>query len=322
MLLLLVTLALAEANPEVAPTEVVLDDGQILRGMIERQEDGSIVVTLGSGTMLRFPSAAIREVRPATPPPPPVVCPEPTAVATTPPPAGGDLPLPTDHPGEPRTAEGWPRDPNRNRYLYAPSGFTLGAGHGYVSQKEILLTEVAYGITDFWDVQAGTSLITLVIPDGQFGVLGTKLAAPVTPLLRLGGGTQVLFATDMILAAVFGTVTFGTEDKHLSINAGTTFFGHEDFVEPADGGIVIISGNYRLGPRTALIMENWLFIGQGFTPTGDDLWLVPTAGVRLFGPNFATDLGLVPIFIDDSSVPVIPIPWVGFTYNFAMPYAK
>ena len=99
MLLLLVTLALAEANPEVAPTEVVLDDGQILRGMIERQEDGSIVVTLGSGTMLRFPSAAIREVRPATPPPPPVVCPEPTAVATTPPPAGGDLPLPTDHPG-------------------------------------------------------------------------------------------------------------------------------------------------------------------------------------------------------------------------------
>lgn len=322
MLLLLTTLAFADPTSDIAAGEVVLDDGQVLQGKVERQEDGSIVVTLASGTMLRFPAAAIREVRPATPPPSPVVCPEPAPVVTAAPVVAGDQPHPTDQPGEARTAAGWPRDPNRNRYLYAPSGFTLGAGHGYVSQKEILLTEVAYGITDFWDVQAGTSLITLAIPYAQFGVLGTKLATPVAPLWRIGGGTQMLFATDVFLAAVFGTVTFGTEDKHITINAGTTFVGNDDVVEPAEGGIVIISGNYRLGARTALITENWIFFGQGFTPTGDDVWMVPTAGVRLFGPNFATDLGLVPLIVPESDVLVIPIPWVGFTYNFAMPYAK
>lgn len=332
MLLLLATLAFADPTAEAvpaaaapaaaAPTEVVLDDGQVLSGKIERQEDGSIIVTLASGTMLRFPSAAIREVRAAAPKPAPVVCPEPAPVATESARVDGVISLQSDKPGEPRTAAGWPRDPNRNRYMYAPSGFTLGAGHGYVSQKEILLTEVAYGITDFWDIQAGTSLITLLIPGGQFGVVGTKLAAPVGSLWHIGGGTQVLFASELIFTAVFGTVTFGTEDKHISINAGTTFAAFADFIEPADGGIVIISGNYRLGARTALIAETWIFAGQGITPTGDDVWLVPSAAVRLFGPNFATDLGLVPIVTGETDVPVIPIPWVGFTYNFAMPYAK
>ena len=308
--MLLLLLALARAG---TLSEVVLDDGQTLQGSVERQEDGSVVVTLGSGTMLRFPAVAVREVREVTPAP--VVAP---VVADCP---KLDTPLPDANPGGARTPHAWERDPNRNRYMYAPSGFTLGKGHGYVSQKEILLTEAAYGVTDFWDIQAGTSLITVTIPGAAIGVLGTKVAAPITPTLRVGGGAQGLFADGLAMAAVFGTVTLGTEDRHVSFNAGTTVISNGEDVRVSPGGIVIVSGNYRLGPRVALLSENWILLGSQFTPTGEPLWLVPAFAVRLFGPSFATDLGLVPLAVPNSGVPFIPIPWVGFTWNYAMPNA-
>ncbi len=310
--MLLFLIAVASAG---TPTEVVLNDGQVLQGGVERQEDGSVVVTLGSGTMLRFPAEAVREVREVTPavvapPPAPANCPK------------LEMPLPDANPTGPRTPHAWERDPNRNRYMYAPSGFTLGKGHGYVSQKELLLTEAAYGITDFWDIQAGTSLITLAIPGGAVGVLGTKLAVPITPTLRVGGGAQGLFAADLALAAVFGTVTLGTEDRHVSFNAGTTVLTNGEEVRMSPGGILIVSGNYRVGPRVALLSENWIFVGSQFTPTGEPVWLVPAFAVRLFGPSFATDLGLVPLIVANSGIPVIPIPWVGFTWNYSLPNAK
>ena len=47
------------------------------------------------------------------------------------------------------------RDPNRTRYLW-PIAFSLEAGEGYVSQKELLFTAVAYGVTDNITVLGGT----------------------------------------------------------------------------------------------------------------------------------------------------------------------
>lgn len=313
--MLLLLAALAFADPVLS--EVVLDDGQVLHGEVTRQDDGSVVLTLASGTMLRFPAAAIREVRAAGAAP---AAPAPEATAA-PLPLPGDAPggaLPAEVPGEPKTENGWPRDPNRNRYLYSPSAFTLGAGRGYVSQKEIVLTEVAFGITDFWDLQAGTSLITLLLPGGQFGMVGTKLAFPVSKSVHLGAGAQSLLFAGGGLILGFGTVTVGSEDRHLSVNAGAIgLLGSGGIAS----GVITVSGNWRLGPRTSLLSENWFFLGGDVNPTSS-VFVVPSFAVRLFGPSIATDLGVVPLFLPDSGVPVIPVPWVGFTWNFALPYAK
>ena len=321
MLLLLAALALAE--PLVS--EVLLDDGQVLRGQVEKQADGSVVLTLASGTMLRFPAAAVRDVRTATAATP---CPTTTPVAVAPLPttSPGSAPLPSPEPGgaapakiEPTTASGWPRDPNRNRYLYSPSAFTLGRGRGYISQKELVLTEAAFGITDFWDIQAGTSVITLLIDGGQFGVVGTKLAFPIGDMVHLGAGGQALFLAGGALGMGFATVTVGTEDRHLSVNVGALGV-FDDFSQPTP--VMTVSGNWRLGAKTALVSENWIFFGGDVSPTGDPVFVVPSLAIRLIGPAFATDLGVVPIILPGSNPPVLPIPWVGFTWNFALPYAK
>ena len=84
------------------------------------------------------------------------------------------------------------RDPNRTRYLYGPSAFSLEAGEGYVSQKELLFTAVAYGVTDNITVLGGTILPAAF--GGQFvGILGTKIGYElVDDTLHLAAGGELL----------------------------------------------------------------------------------------------------------------------------------
>lgn len=313
-MLLLLAAALAFAEPVLA--DVVLDDGQILRGIVERQDDGSIVLTLGSGTMLRFPGVAVREVRTIDPNAPP---PTPTTAAT---PSTDPLPLPGAAPGQRSTAGGYEPDPNRSRYLYSPSAYSLGRGRGYVSQKELIITEAAFGITDFWDIQAGTSVITLAIPGAAFGLVGTKLSFPIGDNMHVAAGGQALFTTSPAILLGFGTFTYGPEDRHVSVSVGGLTTIIDGIAGPPAGLLMTVSGSYRLGPRTALVTENWILFGGGLSPIGGEVYVVPSLAVRLFGPNFATDLGLVPIITGESDPPVIPIPWIGFTWNWALPYAE
>ncbi len=292
-------LAFAEATR----AEVVLDDGQVLKGLVEKEADGSVVITLGSGSALRFPAAIVREVRPitATPLPLPAVTP------------GVAINRPSTDPNAP-----WDPDPNKSRYLYSPSAFGLGQGKGYVAQKQLLLTEAAIGVTDWWDIQAGTSVITLFIPDAAFAIVGTKVSFKVAKDVHLALGGQSLFVGEGIVGLGFGTVTYGTADRHVSLSAGGLAGSFNGSVESVGTVLVTLSGNYRLGPRTALVSENWFLIGGELQPAGGGLFVVPSLAVRMFGPSFATDLGLVPIITGDSSLSVIPIPWVGFTWNYAI----
>ena len=44
------------------------------------------------------------------------------------------------------------------RYLYAPTAIPLEKGTGYFSQKELVMSSVAYGLTDNISVLGGTPL--------------------------------------------------------------------------------------------------------------------------------------------------------------------
>jgi len=175
---------IALAAPDAAPerAEVVLDDGQVLVGVVAKEADGSVVITLGSGTTLRFPAAAVRAVR---------------AVHEV----REDLAI---------GPKSWDPDPNKSRYLYSPSAFGLGQGRGYISQKQLILTEAAFGVTDWWDIQAGTSIITLLIPGGAVGMVGTKLSLPVANDVRIAAGAQGIFFESGAGVLAFGTGTHET----------------------------------------------------------------------------------------------------------------
>ena len=82
------------------------------------------------------------------------------------------------------------RDPNRTRYLYGPSALTLDAGEGYISQKELFFTSVAYGVTDNITILGGT-IIPVLFAGEFFGIFGTKFSYEVAEdTFHIAGGAE------------------------------------------------------------------------------------------------------------------------------------
>lgn len=283
---------------------VVLTDGQSLRGVVDKRDDGDVIVTLADGSQLPIPAALIARIDDA-----------------------------------PTESTAGPSDPNRSRYFYGPSGFSLGQGKGYVAQRALVLSSVGVGIVDGWDLEVGAVLPTLFFPDARIGFVGTKVSGQVADKVRLMGGAQAVLVPDALPVALgFVGATFGTEDRHFSITTGpglgfneerpavteTAQDGTEQVIEPAqsrgvDLGVWITSFSavHRVSPRVAVVTENWVMVlpdGGPWDPL--PLFILPSGGVRLMGPRYATDLGLVPLIIAESDVPLVPLPWVSFDWTW------
>lgn len=278
------------------PGTVVLTDGQTLAGSVEVLAGGDVALTLADGERLVVPRAAVGAVRGAD---------------------GAEIALPAEAAGG---RNGWLPDQNRTRYFYSPSAFNLGKRRGYVSQKELVVTEAGYGVTDFWDVQAGTSLVTLFLENGQVALVGTKLATPVAEKVRIGAGAQALWipgaGTTIVLP--FATVTAGDADRHLSLSGGVPVAFMSEGTEPAPFGMITLSGNWRVGERVALLTENWLVVGEGDAiggNLGSGAFALPSFGARFFGRSFAADAGLF-LFAQPRDGIVLPIPWLAVTWNW------
>lgn len=210
----------------------------------------------------------------------------------------------------------WFQDPNRTRYLYAPSGMMLRQGEGYFSQKELFFSSLSYGLTDNITVQAGAMVPLWLVPSGFNFIGGIKVGASLGDRLHLAAGAQGLFLPGLFGTSgggagfVFGTATYGTPDGHLSVAVGKPFLlasGTSAFDETF---IVTLNGNLRVGQRVALVTENWLLPTMGTTYSGQ-LPMINSLAARIFGENWAVDLGLIRV----ADVP-FPFPWLDFTYNF------
>ena len=313
MVLFLLLAGLARADS--AFSTVTLTDGQTLTGLVTVLADGSVTVVVGGGNVVMLAASAVRSVRPADgvsitkPLPVRVAPPEPVEAPADPEPVEAPaVPEPED------TVDGtpprrWPSDPNRVGYFYSPSAFTLGAGRGYVSQKELVITAAAFGLTDFWDIQVGT-ILPLLFTESRVGIAGTKVAFKVAPGVRLGGGVQAFFVGSDAGLIPFVVATVGDEDHHASLNLG--YLSAVGAGAPSIG-LISASGDYRLGARSALVTETWILVYDQFA---GGFLAVPSAGIRLFGPQFAVDLGAVVLATSEA---VIPLPWVGFTWNWGLP---
>ena len=253
---------------------VVLKDGQKLRGKLVSQDAGGVTIE-SSGARMQFPSASVQ------------------AVAV---------------PGSEAAEGAWPRDPNRTRYLYSPSGFMLRQGEGYLSQTELLLTTVGFGVTDWLTVQAGTILPWLIYePSTLPFTVALKAGGSASEYVHLAGGFQVFAAPGLATGAaglLFGTVTLGTESLNLGVSAGPPFAIGSGTSEL--GRVVVsVSGNWRVARSIALVSENWFAQVEGSTE-----W-IGSAAVRFIGDRLGVDAGFL-----FASGTTFPVPWLDFTWHF------
>ncbi len=257
---------------------VVLKDGQKLKGTLVSQDQGGVTIE-SSGGRMQLPAGSIQAVA------------VPGSVA----------------------AEGpWPRDPNRTRYLYSPSGFMLKQGEGYLSQTELLVTSVGFGLTDWLTLQAGTILPWAIYqPSTMPFIVAVKAGGSPSRYVHLAGGFQTLVIPGVsempAVGFLFGTITLGTEDLHLGVSGGPPFAFNKG-TSKLGSAFFSVSGNWRVSRSIALVSENW------FVPVDNSTSVIGSAAVRFIGEQLGVDLG----FLFPQGSP-IPVPWLDFTWHWNGP---
>ncbi len=107
-------------------------------------------------------------------------------------------------------------NPQSSRYFFAPSGIQLKKGEGYF-QSNIALNSVSIGVND--NVTVG-GLLSFIGAGASL-----KIGKEVTPNVNISFGgigfTDYIGELEKPIGLVFANITWGTEDRNLSVNIGT-----------------------------------------------------------------------------------------------------
>ena len=196
----------------------------------------------------------------------------------------------------------WHSDPNQTRMFFAPTGKALKQGEGYFSVYEIFFPFIAVGVTDWFTLAGGMTLIPGA--ESQAFYFAPKFTPLQLPNFDASVGAIYLAVpeSDDGAGIVYGVATYGTEKATLTFGVGFGFSG-EDFT---DKPILVLGGEFRISKSAKFITENW------FVLSGDVNLL--SFGVRFFGESLAADFGLIGSTESGDGFPFLP--WVGFAYNF------
>ncbi|MBL0105937.1 MAG: hypothetical protein IPP52_01210 [Ignavibacteria bacterium] len=200
-------------------------------------------------------------------------------------------------------------DPNKTRLFLAPTGKSLKAGTGYFSVNELLFPMIAYGITDFFSVAGGMTIIPGATD--QLFYLNGKARVLHLEEFDLSAGilyTNITSGDENGLTVLYANSTYGTRDAALTLTAGLSVSGTEN---SGQYPIFIIGGELKLSNSAKLLSENWIL-------TSPESGKIFSLGVRFYGKKVAGDFGLM-YFVDEDgeSISGWPfVPWVGLSYNF------
>ncbi len=206
-----------------------------------------------------------------------------------------------------RTGKIGHKDPNRTRYLYSPTAFSLKKGDYSFSQKQLFFSSGGIGVTDNISLQLGAVMPFWFVENGFNIILGGKIASQVYSNIHVAGGFQTFLVPEFEeqLGVPFGTVTVGNYNAHASLNASVPFdiTGKEN--QFGDRFTFSLSGLARLSNKFAILSENILFVEE------NDIVRIFSIAGRILGKNLSTDIGI--LVVNDLE---IPLPWLDITYHW------
>ena len=159
----------------------------------------------------------------------------------------------------------WPDNPLASRYFVGVSGHNLRPGDGYYQNVWIFFNQLAFGINDYSSIGFGV-LSSFFLGGGPVPVWITpKVSVPLggpDGLVHVGVGSWMgtIIGEDTAgsFGVGYGTLTFGSRDKNISLGLGRQIFGSEADVRPtfsinamgeAGASLLCDSGNLVLGRR-------------------------------------------------------------------------
>jgi len=208
-----------------------------------------------------------------------------------------------------RGDEIWVENPHDSRYFFAPSSYGLRKGEAYYQNAWIFFNQLSYGVTDNFSIGAGTVPLFIFAGTSSPVWITPKISIPVTENnFALGGGAFVgtIIGEGEEFGIVYGTSTFGSREKNLTLGLGYGF-ADGDF---ADSPAITLSAMVRTGKKGYFITENYLL-----STGGDTNGLLSFGGRRLWS-NVALDFGGI-IPVGDDIGDLVIVPWLGIVFTFS-----
>ena len=190
----------------------------------------------------------------------------------------------------------------------------LKPGKGYVRMIDGLVYDAEVGITDYFSVGVGTTLIPLshVTQSGGFKM---KLAFPIAENIHLGIGTVFVMGNYKELSIIpTGLVTINLPKAQLTFGAG--FLIEEVTNQGNTTSIFNIGAIIPIFKNGYLVSENWIqFFSNTYTDVG--YLFFPSLAVRWNVKRFSFELGPVGVIGDDGDGFFgSPFPHLGISYHF------
>lgn len=209
----------------------------------------------------------------------------------------------------------WTANAQATRYFFSPNGYGLKKGEGYYQNIWVLFNSFAVGLNDY--VSIGGGMVPLFLFGGSPTPAWVTLKASIPvkkDFFNLGAGVLAGTALGEFEAGFgifYGLATLGSRDKNISLGAGFGFAGGSVSSSP----MINLNGMYRVGPRSYLLTENYLF------PNGSNNALIMMVGARQMIRDAGLDFGLVfPMVTEPGSF--VAAPWLGITIPFGRKVRK
>ena len=162
-------------------------------------------------------------------------------------------------------SEFWLPNPQSSRYFWAPNGYGLEEGSSYYQNIWVLYNQFSVGLSDNFSIGAG------MLPLFLFGGASTpiwivpKLSIPVVEN-KFNVGTGAFLGTIVgeqtgVFGLLYGTSTFGSRDKNLSLGLAYGFADGEWLKVP----VINVSCLVRTGPKGYFVSENYVITFEGET---------------------------------------------------------
>ena len=212
-----------QAFPE-GTVRVVLTDGTVVVGVIEREDEAEIVLRTASGVIMTIPRGQVKAI--------------------------------TSLEGERFSRI----DPNRTRLFFAPTARAVRAGAGYTAFYEIFVPFVAVGVGNAVTLAGG---VTINPGSARAAYVAPKVTVldRRSMSLAVGGiGVAALGDGDTETGGLlFGVGTFGPSHASLSAGIGLAFgFGELEF---GQNPVLMLGGEYQVSNSLKLLTENYVLVG-------------------------------------------------------------
>ena len=200
----------------------------------------------------------------------------------------------------------WLPNTQASRYFWAPNGYGLEKGSSYYQNIWVLYNQASIGVVNNFSIGAG--ILPLFLFAGQSTPVWVvpKISIPVVKdKFNIGTGAflgTILGERTGSFGLVYGTTTFGSRDKNVSLGLAYGFAQGQWMDVP----IINFSSMIRYSPKSYFITENYEISIDG------EMVVLLSAGGRSIIRNIGLDYSLwIPIgaAIDN----FVAIPFLGVT---------